>query len=339
MDTALDILLDNGRSINHHTGRIYGVVPAIVVSIKDEKQKRHEMGYIQVRFPWLQEENDPQSILPWARVVRPGTPEASGVISYPKVGDEVLVAFEQGDIHHPYVIGTLWNGVDRVKGPESPKPADPPPKRQQPAPTARSGGPCKGKNDTMIVRSSSGNMVILDDSAGTIMITDAGGQSLIEVKKGSIEIRQYSGDLNIWACKKVSIDCEDFIVKASNKIEMSADGTYDGKSKGNMSHATQAVMKQVSDGNMNVETKGNLSVKAASNIDVTAGGCIATKSGGDTTVTAGGCIATKSGGDTSITAGGSVSVKGASVDVNGAGTVKVIAGGSIVEQAPTIALN
>jgi uncharacterized protein involved in type VI secretion and phage assembly len=30
----------------------------------------------------------------------------------PEINDEVLVAFEHGDIHHPYVIGGVWNGKD-----------------------------------------------------------------------------------------------------------------------------------------------------------------------------------------------------------------------------------
>jgi len=35
-----------------------------------------------------------------------------GIFFLPEVDDEVLVAFENGDINQPYVIGSLWNGVD-----------------------------------------------------------------------------------------------------------------------------------------------------------------------------------------------------------------------------------
>ena len=31
----------------------------------------------------------------------------------PEVGDEVLVAFERGDLRFPYVLGSLWNGKDK----------------------------------------------------------------------------------------------------------------------------------------------------------------------------------------------------------------------------------
>ena len=34
----------------------------------------------------------------------------------PEVGDEVLVAFAQGDLEHPYVLGGLYNGVDKPHG-------------------------------------------------------------------------------------------------------------------------------------------------------------------------------------------------------------------------------
>jgi hypothetical protein len=32
-----------------------------------------------------------------------------GVVQFPEPGDEVLVAFEQGDLSRPYVVGGLWS--------------------------------------------------------------------------------------------------------------------------------------------------------------------------------------------------------------------------------------
>ena len=45
------------------------------------------------------------------------TPHAGadrGFMFMPEKGDEVLVAFEHGDAERPYVVGTLWNGVDQA---------------------------------------------------------------------------------------------------------------------------------------------------------------------------------------------------------------------------------
>ena len=42
----------------------------------------------------------------------PGAGPDSGLVFLPEVDDEVLVAFEHGDIRRPYVIGGLWNGLD-----------------------------------------------------------------------------------------------------------------------------------------------------------------------------------------------------------------------------------
>ena len=33
-----------------------------------------------------------------------------GVLQFPEPGDEVLVAFEHGDLSRPYVVGALWDG-------------------------------------------------------------------------------------------------------------------------------------------------------------------------------------------------------------------------------------
>ena len=47
---------------------------------------------------------------------RPGAGKDRGAAVLPEVGDEVLVAFEQGDLGHPYILGGLYNGKDQPHG-------------------------------------------------------------------------------------------------------------------------------------------------------------------------------------------------------------------------------
>ena len=87
------------------TSRIPGVVTGIVNSLDDPQG----MGRVQLTFPWMSG-SVPESN--WARIAVPMAGPERGFQFMPEVGDEVLVAFEQGSLRHPYVIGYLWNGQD-----------------------------------------------------------------------------------------------------------------------------------------------------------------------------------------------------------------------------------
>ena len=45
-----------------------------------------------------------------------GAGKDRGQLMLPQVGDEVLVGFEGGDPHKPYVLGALWNGTGQAEG-------------------------------------------------------------------------------------------------------------------------------------------------------------------------------------------------------------------------------
>jgi phage protein D/phage baseplate assembly protein gpV len=70
-------------------------------------------GRVRVWFPTLtpKEGKDAHTSY-WARVVAIGAGKDRGFDCLPEVDDEVLVAFEHGDIHRPYVVGGVWNGKD-----------------------------------------------------------------------------------------------------------------------------------------------------------------------------------------------------------------------------------
>jgi hypothetical protein len=82
--------------------RFYGVVTGRVINLMDLMQ----LGRVQVQLPFI----DDIDLSPWARIAAPMSGPLCGVSFFPQVGDEVLVAFEHGDVNVPYVIGSLWNG-------------------------------------------------------------------------------------------------------------------------------------------------------------------------------------------------------------------------------------
>jgi phage protein D len=88
-------------------GAVRGVAPAQVTNAADPQG----LGRVKLRFPWLSDTYESD----WARTVQPGAGADRGAMVLSEVNDEVLVAFEQGDLNRPYVVGGLYNGVDKPR--------------------------------------------------------------------------------------------------------------------------------------------------------------------------------------------------------------------------------
>jgi type VI secretion system secreted protein VgrG len=96
----------NYRNPNPPEARTWnGIVSARVTGHNDPKK----MGRIQVQFFW-QEDGSTH----WARATSPHAGPDRGFMFMPEVGDEVAVAFEDGDPERPVIIGSLWNGVNQA---------------------------------------------------------------------------------------------------------------------------------------------------------------------------------------------------------------------------------
>ncbi|MEX2627964.1 MAG: VgrG-related protein, partial [Ilumatobacteraceae bacterium] len=76
--------------------------------VTNNRNSEKNFGQVKVKFPYLTD--DVESA--WARVATVGAGANRGVMFMPEVDDEVLVAFEHGDVTRPYVIGSVWNGND-----------------------------------------------------------------------------------------------------------------------------------------------------------------------------------------------------------------------------------
>lgn len=98
-ETLLEAVANDGRK------KYYGVTVGRVINMLDPLA----LGRLQVQMPFI----DSLDLAPWARVCVPMAGMLSGAYYIPNIGDEVLVAFEHGDVNAPYILGSLWNAMER----------------------------------------------------------------------------------------------------------------------------------------------------------------------------------------------------------------------------------
>jgi uncharacterized protein involved in type VI secretion and phage assembly len=96
-------LASSSRPTPPESRKVYGVAVATVINNADCTLE----GRAQIHLPWA------PGLDPWARVASPMAGLGHGAYFMPQLGQEVLVAFNNGDVGEPYVLGALWNGVDR----------------------------------------------------------------------------------------------------------------------------------------------------------------------------------------------------------------------------------
>ncbi|MBN2393293.1 MAG: VgrG-related protein [Anaerolineae bacterium] len=208
--------------------RIYGVVTAKVTSLEDPE----ELGRVQLMYPWLPKYKDADLASNWARIAAPMAGMERGTLFIPEVDDEVLVAFEHGDVNYPYIVGALWNNTDKlVKGEGNILSDD------------------KKKVDQRIIRSRSGHLILLDDKEGEerLIIKSMSGHTLtLTDKSGSEQITL----VDKTGKNKFTVD------SAANTltIEMQGDVTVTPKGK----------LTFDSTGDVTIQSKANINLKTSS---------------------------------------------------------------------------
>ena len=192
-------LLDVIAPVDHdRSSKIYGVVVGIVTNNQDPDH----MGRVKVKFPWLSDDDESG----WARVATPMAGGGRGAYFLPEVNDEVLVAFEHGDIQFPYVVGALWNGRD--------------------APPAENSD---GKNNIRVIHSRSGHLVRLDDSDGDekIEIIDKTGGN-------SITIKASDNSIAISCTGRMKLQANGIEITSQSDVKIQANSTMNVQSSATM---------------------------------------------------------------------------------------------------------
>lgn len=88
---------------------IHGTQTAVVVGPPGEEIWPDKYGRIKAQFHWDREGQNNDKSSCWIRVATPWAGKHWGMIHIPRIGQEVVVAFEEGDPDRPIVVGSVYN--------------------------------------------------------------------------------------------------------------------------------------------------------------------------------------------------------------------------------------
>ncbi|MBL8866595.1 MAG: type VI secretion system tip protein VgrG [Planctomycetia bacterium] len=89
--------------------RIDGVQTAVVVGPPGEEIFTDKHGRVKLHFHWDRSGSMDGSNSPWVRVATPHAGKGFGGVCIPRVGEEVIVSFLDGDPDRPIVVGRVYN--------------------------------------------------------------------------------------------------------------------------------------------------------------------------------------------------------------------------------------
>ncbi len=276
--------------------RIYGPQTAKVIVASGEDLHLDKMGRVNVQFFWdkLRKDNTPDNT--WVRVAQQWAGNGWGAYFWPRVGDEVLVEFLNGDPDNPVVVGSLYNGTNV-------------PKYKLPDMSTRSG---------WVTRSSKGGSA---DNANELRFED---------KKGSEQIfinAEKDMDHRVENDNRQYIGGKDSLMVVGNQLEqIGKDQSINVK--GNRIENVGS--------NEDITIGSNRTEKVGGNESLNISGNLALKTGGNNSQDIGGNLNEKVGGNSSHNIGGSNAVQvGGSYSISITGAAYYESGSTLVIQAST----
>ncbi|MBL0341141.1 MAG: hypothetical protein IPP71_09555 [Bacteroidetes bacterium] len=218
-----------------HLFREAGTQTALV----KENHDTDGVNRVKVQFHWQKSAD----MTPWIRVGTPHAGSGKGFHFIPEKGEEVIVAFDGGDVEKPFVVNSIFHGGAKSGSGDS-------------------------DNNVKSFATRSGNKVSLDDSAGSILIVDKAGNQVQIDGSGNITISSSasitlkSKDIVLKADEGIVLDAKNIMLTASEDIVLDAgkDASISGKQNANLG----SDMKVAVAGKMSVEIQSNTKVSVFS---------------------------------------------------------------------------
>lgn len=279
---------------------VAGTHTATVAGSQGEEIWTDAHGRIKVKFHWDRAPGANQDSSCWVRVAQAWAGTGWGHLFLPRVGQEVVVSYVDGDPDRPLVTGSVYNG-------QSGMPVPLPAMQTQSVIRSRSskGGSAgnelrmedKAGAEELYLRAQRAMTVSVENTLSTTVET--GGESHL-VKAGDLALEVGSGN-------------ETHKVSGTRKIEAGGDETH--TSGAAFAHDVAGNYKLTIKGNLVIEVGGSISFKAGTSLQCEAGTTLSSKAG--TTLSHEAMmVRQKASAAQTVESGGVLELKGALVKLN-----------------------
>ncbi|EAB2013120.1 type VI secretion system tip protein VgrG [Salmonella enterica] len=252
---------------------------AVVVGKSGEEIWTDKLGRVKVQFPWDREGKNDETSSCWLRVATVWSGNGFGAQFIPRIGQEVVVSFIDGDPDNPLIIGCVYNGANAL-------PYALPANQTQSGIKTRSE---KGFNELcfddkkdaeLLAMQAQKNfeLTVLNDSKTTInhneihsvkndrTRTVEEGNEIVSLKKGN---------------RTVTIEKGSDMLEVKNKRCVLVKGDQEHAVSGNETHKVKGNYTLSVDGNLLIKVSGTLTLKSDKTLDVKSGASLNASASGN----------------------------------------------------------
>lgn len=314
---------------------------AHVVGKSGEEIWTDQYGRIKIQFPWDRDGKNDETSSCWVRVVLPWSGKGFGMQFIPRVGQEVIVTFIDGDPDRPLVTGCVYNGDNTLPY------ALPDNQTQSGIKTNSSKGgggfnelrfeDKKDAEEVFLQAQKDMKVNVLNDSTATIghdetltvqnarTRTVKEGDETITLEKGkrTVTIQTGSDTLDVKDSRTVSVGADqthstggNYNHKVSGNYELTVDGNLIIKVTGTLTLQSDGDFTAKSDQNLTTQAGMALTDKAGTSLTNQAGTSLDNKAGTTLTNDAGVSLTNKAAAEQTVDGGGMLTIKGGLVKVN-----------------------
>ncbi|EIK95416.1 type VI secretion system, Vgr family protein [Pseudomonas sp. M47T1] len=314
---------------------------ALVVGKAGEEIWTDQYGRIKIQFPWDRDGKNDEASSCWVRVVLPWSGKGFGMQFVPRIGQEVIVTFIDGDPDRPLVTGCVYNGDNTLPY------ALPANQTQSGIKTQSSKGgggfnelrfeDKKDAEELFLQAQKDLKINVLNDTTATVghdetltvqnartrTVKDGDETVTLEKGKRSVTIQAGSDTLDVKDTRTVKVGSNQ-VHSTGGNYEHKVAGNYSLTVDGNLSIKVTGTLTLQSDGSLLIKTSDSLTAQAAMDLTHKSGTALTNQAGtallnkAATTLTndAGISLVNKGGAEQTVDGGGMLTIKGGIVKVN-----------------------